>query len=102
VVSYFGSLAKAFPSSAVVVIAPYLMTSRPMDFVTLRHLLSRQAKRRGWAFVDPLAEGWIGATSAKLVAADGVHPDQAGHDYIAAHLAPAIEKALTAAHETVS
>jgi lysophospholipase L1-like esterase len=101
VVSFFRALAKAFPSSAVVVIAPYLMTSKPTDFAALRHLLAQQAKRHGWAFVDPLADGWINASSAKLLSPDGVHPDPAGYDYLVAHLAPAIEKALAAAHETV-
>ncbi|HZT54040.1 MAG TPA: SGNH/GDSL hydrolase family protein [Gaiellaceae bacterium] len=94
-------LRRAFPSAAVVVIAPFLMRSKPTDYAALRRLLEREARRYGWAFVDPIAEGWIGRASAKLVAPDGVHPDQAGYDYLVAHLAPAIEHALAAAHETV-
>jgi lysophospholipase L1-like esterase len=101
VVGYFRALARAFPSSPVVVIAPFLMKSKPTDYAAIRHLLAQQAERRGWAFVDPIADGWINKASAKLVTADGIHPDQQGYDYIVAHLAPAIEKALAAAHETV-
>ena len=54
------------------------------------------------AFFDPIAEGWINRASAKLVVSDRIHPNQQGYDYIVAHLAPAIKKALKAAHEHVS
>lgn len=101
VVSYCKALARTFPSTPVVVIAPFLMRSKPNDYTAMRHLLARQAERRGWAFVDPIADGWINRTSAELVTTDGIHPDQQGYDYIAAHLAPAIETALAAAHEVV-
>jgi lysophospholipase L1-like esterase len=101
VVSSFAEIAKGFPRSAVVVIAPYLMTSKRSDYLPLRRLLRRETARRHWAFIDPIAQGWINATSAKLVAGDRVHPDQEGYDYIVAHLAPAITKALAAAHEQV-
>lgn len=101
VVSYFRKLSRAFPSAPVVVIAPFLMRSKPGDYAALRRLLGRQARHYGWAFVDPLALGWINKTSAKLVAPDGIHPDQAGYDYLVEHLGPAITNALTAAHETV-
>lgn len=101
VVSYFDALAEAYPSSAVVVIAPYLMTSKPTDYLLQRRLLKQQAEAHGWAFVDPIGEGWIDPTSAKLVASDGVHPDQAGQNYIADHLLSAIPKALAAAGEKV-
>jgi acyl-CoA thioesterase I len=97
----FRLLDKGFPSSAIVVIAPFLMTSKPSSYLALRRLEKQQAKRRGWAFVDPIAEGWINRASAKLVVRDHFHPNQAGYDYIVAHLAPAIEKALSAAHENV-
>lgn len=100
VVTYFKSLARAFPTSAIVVIAPFLMRSRPHDYAFLRHLLAGQAHARGWAFVDPLAEGWVNSTSAKLVTFDGVHPNQEGYNYIVAHLGPAISNALAAAHES--
>lgn len=102
VVSSFRAIAKGFPFSAVVVIAPYLMTSKRDDFLAIRHLLRRQAKIHGWAFVDPIAEGWINRASAKLTVRDHIHPNQEGYDYIVAHLAPAITKALRAAHEHVS
>jgi acyl-CoA thioesterase-1 len=99
--SYFSALAKAYPSSAIVVIAPWEMKSKPSSFLRLRQFLARQARRRHWAFVDPIADGWVNRVSAKLVTRDGVHPNQQGYNYIVSHLDLAIEKALAAAHETV-
>jgi hypothetical protein len=94
VTSYFNAVAQAFPKARVVVIAPFVMRSRPADYSFTRQLLGAQAERHGWAFVDPLAEGWIGKRSAPLVAPDGVHPDSAGYTYIVDHLAPVMAKAL--------
>jgi hypothetical protein len=99
--SYFSALAKAYPSSAMVVIAPFEMKSKPSSYLRIRHFLARQAKRRHWAFVDPIADGWINRVSAKLVVPDGVHPNQQGYGYILGHLDFAIEKALASAHEVV-
>jgi lysophospholipase L1-like esterase len=101
VLKSFRLLAKGFPSSAIVVIAPFVMNSKPTSYLGLRQLLRREAKRRGWAFVDPIAERWINRASAKLMVSDHIHPNQQGYDYIVAHLAPAIERALRAAHEHV-
>lgn len=102
VLKSFRLLAKGFPRSAIVVIAPFVMTSTPTSYLALRRLERREAKRRGWAFVDPIAERWINKVSAKLVvASDPLFPNQAGYNYIVEHLAPAIEHALKAAHEHV-
>lgn len=97
----FRLLDKGFPSSAIVVIAPFLITSKPTSYLALRHLERQQARKYGFAFVDPIAERWINRASAKLAKRGGIFPNQQGYDYIVAHLAPAIEKALSAAHEKV-
>jgi lysophospholipase L1-like esterase len=102
VLKSFRLLGKGFPSSAIVVIAPFVMRSKPTSYLALRRMLKRQAKRHGWAFVDPIAQGWINRDSAKLVVSDRIHPNQRGYDYIVGHLAPAIEKALRAVHEQVN
>ena len=101
VVYSFKTIARDFPDSAVVVIAPFLMRSEPGDYLVIRQLERTLAKKYRWAFVDPIAQGWIDRTSAKLVKRDRIHPNQKGYDYIVAHLAPAIENALASAHEVV-
>jgi hypothetical protein len=101
VVSSFKAIAKHFPNSAVVVIAPYRLTSKPNDYVAIRRLLRQQARRRGWGFVDPIAEGWINHASARFVKGDGTLPGLRGYAYVVGQLAPAIERALAKAHEKV-
>jgi len=105
VVSTFKAVARDFPYQAVVVIAPFVMGPKldraRNDYLAIRRLLRRQARKHGWAFVDPIAEGWVNRTSGRLSTSDGIFPTQRGYDYIVAHLAPAITKALEAAHEQV-
>ena len=92
---YFDALAADYPSSRIVVVAPYEMNPETSpDFTAMRALLGQQAQAHGWAFVDPLAAHWINAYSARLTISDGVHPNRKGAWYIAHHLAPAIASAL--------
>jgi hypothetical protein len=99
--SSFEAITEHFPNSAVVVIAPYRLTSKPNDYLAMRRLLRQEARRRGWGFVDPIAERWINRASARLVKGDGTLPGLRGYGYVVAHLAPAIESALARAHEKV-
>lgn len=95
VTSYFAALSMAYPSSRIVVVAPYEMNPETSpDFTAMRAMLAQQAHAHRWAFVDPLAAGWINAYSARLTISDGVHPNQKGAWYIAHHLAPEIASAL--------
>jgi len=48
----------------------------------------------GAAFVDPIAEGWF-VGRPDLIGADGVHPTDAGHLYMAERIAPQIYRQLT-------
>ena len=45
-------------------------------------------------FVDPIAEGWF-VGRPDLIGADGIHPTDAGHAYMAARIAPLIYDQLT-------
>jgi lysophospholipase L1-like esterase len=92
---YFDALAADYPSSRIVVVAPYEMNPETSpDFSAMRAILGQQAQAHDWAFVDPLAADWINAYSAKLTISDGVHPSQKSTWYIAYHLAPAIGSLL--------
>jgi hypothetical protein len=105
VVSTFKAVAKDFRYQAIVVIAPFVMGAKldraRNDYLGIRRLLRRQTRKYGWAFVDPIGEGWVNRTSARLSTDGGIFPTQRGYDYIVAHLVPAITKALEAAHEQV-
>jgi GDSL-like Lipase/Acylhydrolase family len=94
VVSYFRAVSRDFPNVKVVLIAPWEMKSKPTDYLMLRHLEASWAQHFGWAFIDPIDEGWVNQKSAALVCSDGVHPNVDGYDYIARHLAHAMLRAL--------
>jgi hypothetical protein len=66
VLATFRKVARLFPKATVVVIAPWAMRSKPNDYRELRTFLGRRARLRGWAFVDPLSEGWVNKVSARL------------------------------------
>jgi len=93
--SYFNAVARDFPGSRVLVIAPWIMRSHSGDYSATRAILAEQAASHGWAYIDPLAMGWIGPVTAGLVCADGVHPSSAGYAYAEQYLVPAIAAALS-------
>ena len=54
----------------------------------------RSGRAAGATFVDPIADRWF-VGRPDLIGADGVHPNDAGHAYIADKIAPLIGAQLT-------
>lgn len=52
-------------------------------------MLGYQAQLAGATFVDPIAARWF-VSRPDLIGADGVHPTDAGHAYMAGKIAPLI------------
>jgi lysophospholipase L1-like esterase len=83
------------PSARFLVIGPPWPTANPSaDVLALRDSLRNQAVAVGAVFIDPLAEGWF-VGRPDLIGIDGVHPNDAGHAYLAAKIAPLIRNQLT-------
>lgn len=83
------------PSAKLLVIGPPWPTANPPDAVlAIRDSLRNQARAVGAIFIDPLAEGWF-VGRPDLIGADGVHPNDAGHAYLAQQIAPLIRNQLT-------
>jgi lysophospholipase L1-like esterase len=81
---------RAAPSSRLLVIGPPWPTADvPNSVLQIRDMLKVQAWVAGAAFVDPLAERWF-VGRPDLIGADGVHPNDAGHAYLADKIAPLI------------
>jgi lysophospholipase L1-like esterase len=59
----------------------------------IRDILDTAALAAGAAFVDPLTERWF-VGMPDLIGADGVHPTDAGHAYLADKIAPLIRAQL--------
>lgn len=75
------------PSARLLVIGPPWPTPDvPEAVLQIRDLLNVQARAAGATFVDPLADRWFFGRP-DLVGADGVHPNDAGHAYMAEKMA---------------
>lgn len=85
---------QAAPFARLLVIGPPWPTVEvPSSVLQIRDILSRQAQAAGAEFVDPLAEHWF-VGRPDLIGADGVHPTDAGHVYMADKIAPLIRAQL--------
>lgn len=83
------------PAAKLLVIGPPWPTAAvPQPLLTIRDLLRDQAAAAGALFIDPIADGWF-ADRPDLIGADGVHPTDAGHAYLAARIAPLIYDQLS-------
>ena len=82
------------PSATFLVIGPPWPTADPpAAIVRIRDALQYQAGVAGAKFVDPIAERWF-VKRPELIGADGVHPTDAGHEYMAEKIAPLIAAQL--------
>ncbi len=82
------------PSATFLVIGPPWPTADPpAAIVRIRDALQYQAGVAGATFVDPIAERWF-VGQPGLIGADGVHPTDAGHEYMADKIAPLIAAQL--------
>ncbi|ETW23170.1 Rv0518 family GDSL lipase [Mycobacterium gastri] len=82
------------PSARLLVIGPPWPTAAVPDSVLqIRDVLNAAAHAAGAAFVDPIGDGWF-VDRPELIGADGVHPTDAGHQYLADKIAPLIRAQL--------
>jgi len=84
-------LARQFaPSARFLVIGPPWPTADVPDSVLrVRDLVNSAARAAGAAFVDPIGDRWF-VDRPDLIGPDGVHPNDAGHEYLADKIAPLI------------
>jgi lysophospholipase L1-like esterase len=82
------------PRARILVIGPPWPTADPPgQLFAIRDSLRDQAWAAGAVFIDPLAEGWF-VGRPDLIGQDGVHPNNAGHQYMAHRIAPLIHDQL--------
>ena len=75
------------PKARLLVIGPPWPTADvPAQILRIRDALAVVARSTGARFVDPLAERWF-VGRPDLIAVDGVHPTDAGHQYLADRIA---------------
>ncbi|WP_238159353.1 GDSL lipase [Mycobacterium sp. MFM001] len=82
------------PAARLLVIGPPWPTADPPEAVLqVRDIIGDQARAMGATFVDPIAEHWF-VGKPDLIGPDGVHPTDAGHEYMADKIAPLIRAQL--------
>ena len=87
----------AAPAAKFLVIGPaWPGATPPAAVLKIRDTLRDQAAQIGGVFIDPIADGWF-AGRPDLIGQDGVHPNDAGHAYLAEKIAPLIFDQLTIA-----
>jgi lysophospholipase L1-like esterase len=86
--SYLLAAHAQFPKARLVIVAPFWMDSHPVPQIFAeRDAEKALAASLHAVFIDPLAEQWMtDQTKAQYLSSDGVHPNQAGHDYLARRL----------------
>lgn len=83
------------PNAKLIVVGPAWVDENVPDFITDdSRAISASATAAGAVFVDPLGERWFFGEDAKLIGSDGVHPTDAGHQYLAEKMYGLISKAL--------
>jgi lysophospholipase L1-like esterase len=88
----YAAIRTASPTAQLVVIGPAWDDDAPPDaLLRTRDAVSSAAVAAGALFVDPLAEEWL-LERPELVGADGVHPNDAGHAYVADLLEPVLRE----------
>lgn len=90
----FGFARRTAPMARLLVIGPPWPTADVPDGVLrIRDALYGQARAVGATWIDPIAEHWF-VGRPDLIGADGVHPNDAGHAYMADKIAPLIADQL--------
>jgi lysophospholipase L1-like esterase len=84
----------AAPSARLLVIGPPWVNANPPEYIQRdRDILKDRASDLGGFFLDPVADGWF-ADRPDLIGTDGIHPTDAGHEYMAQKISPVIAQLL--------
>jgi lysophospholipase L1-like esterase len=91
----FANLLAAYPGARLIVVGPFWPNDDPTaGMLAVRDEIERAAARHGALFIDPIAEQWITRENMiEMISADGTHPTQAGHDYMAYRLMEGLRRA---------
>ena len=85
----------AAPGAQLLVIGPpWVNASPPPSVLAARDIIRNRSQELGLHFVDPIADGWF-VDRPDLIGSDGVHPTDAGHQYMADKIAPLIQEILS-------
>lgn len=79
---------RAQGAKLLVIGPPWVDENVPNNILTIRDRLKIAATKAGATFVDPIADEWFFGADAALIGSDGVHPTDAGVQYMAERILP--------------
>ena len=86
-------LHRALPTAVLVVIGPIWQDgSPPVTSVALRDRLRHMAAAVGAVFIDPIGARWFAGSRHWMIRADGIHPSDAGHRWMAGQVLAALSR----------
>jgi lysophospholipase L1-like esterase len=75
---------RSLPRALLVVVGPIWQSGRPpASLLALRDHLRHVAAAVPALFIDPIAERWLAGSRHALIGADGIHPTDRGHRFMA-------------------
>ncbi|MCU1521338.1 MAG: hydrolase family protein [Arthrobacter sp.] len=83
------------PQAKLIVVGPAWVDDKVPDFITGNsQAIAAAASAAGAEFVSPLNERWFFGSDPGLIDADGIHPTDAGHQYLADKMYGLLSNAL--------
>ena len=84
------------PEAKILVVGPVWVDNDVPDFISANNdAMARAAAEENVLYIDALDEGWFAGTEEGLIGADGIHPTDEGHTYLAAKIFPLLEDVIS-------
>ena len=81
------------PQAQVLVVGPVWVDANVPDFISANNAaMARAAAEENVRYVDAIEAGWFAGPEEGLIGADGIHPTDAGHAYLAAKIFPFLDQ----------
>lgn len=87
----YESIRTALPRVRMLVVGPiWTDEAPPRRVLATRDAVRGAAIRQGIPFIDPIREAWFTSSHPELIASDGVHPTDEGHEHMASRMSEAM------------
>lgn len=88
----YSDIQEIAPQAKIVVVGPVWADADVPDFISVNNeAMARAAAEENVVYIDALAEGWFAGPESGLIGADGIHPTDVGHAYLASKIFPLLE-----------
>jgi lysophospholipase L1-like esterase len=91
----YRSIHDQLPDAKLLVVGPIWPGDAPPAMNSIRTAVLRAAEEENASVVDPIADHWLNDGTPGLIGSDGVHPNDAGHRYIAERMLVVLQRSTT-------